>query len=94
MIKPPGIEITEGIKLVSKAGFEFATLLDAMPEEVAELYAPFYKKNPKWKHFLRHLTKHFSSVGLAIVAGYTPEERKEHLAKKRKERADAKKGNP
>ena len=84
-------ETKQSIKAISHSGFEFVKLLQQMPKEVELLYGPYFRPGLKPRHAIQSLLFNFSSVGLAIVAGHSPEARLEHLKKKRKERADAKK---
>lgn len=83
-------ETKQGIKAVSDAGFLFVKALEAMPKEVSDLYKPYFTKNKDPKAFIMHLTKSFAGVGLAIVKGFSPEERAAYIRQQRKKRREEK----
>lgn len=81
-------EQKEELDRIAKFGFSFVEMLNAIPQEIKDMYDPYFKKRGRvW--YARKLALEFSSVTLAITKGFSPEERTRHLAEKKKAREAA-----
>lgn len=61
------------LTLIADLGFQYAMALDSIPDEIKNLYVPFYKK-VRLRSKIRKNVIRFSSITRAIVKGYTVEE--------------------
>lgn len=78
-------EEIQSLEALSAQGFLFISLLKGMPPEISKRYADYYGHRGA-RNATQYAVNRFCGITLALIKGYSAEEREAYLKTKRKPR--------